>query len=1057
MKQKVSLTRFLLVFSFVFTFLPFINARAGEIDNSLNGYKSLSLISSTGEIDEIQNPQKNTVSGVVTNMFNEKLVGVAVLVKETGQGTVSDFDGNYKIEIESNQTLVFSSVGYISKEVRYTGQKTISISMEDDVTHLDDVVVVGYGTQKRSDLTGAISTIKPGEIADFPIARADEALQGKAAGVFVLATDSSPGGNMMIRIRGSNSINGGNEPLIVVDGLQGANINSLNPADIESMEVLKDASATAIYGSNGANGVIIITTKRGREGKPIIEVGVSTGIQQLARKLPVMSAGDYATVYNQIRATETYDGNIPVPIFTDEEIEGYYRNGGTDWQDVVYETGVITNAQIGVNGKTENMNYYVSGNVLDHKGILVGSEYKRYSLRTNFNATITDWLDFGFGWNYTLENAVSASFGEGGVAFTSQVINNAVRWGPTEPVFDADGSYHRHGPYGANDTWNPLASAIEPEHDNPVSNNNATMSFIFKLVDGLTLTINGSGSRTNTNERTYYNRFTNSGFSNDGQALIYDAIYQRLQNSNILTYDNTWDKHHLTLTGLLEQQTSEFNSNSTNASSFLVDQLGFNNLQGAKNVLVSSFANERSLLSYMGRVNYNFDDRFLITASFRADASSVFGEDNKWGYFPSASVAWNISNEKFMNNDSNSWNLKLRASWGETGNQGIRPYQSLANLSSSYLYPYQGNETADIGFGLGRIANPNLKWEVTEQINFGLDLGLFRGRLRSSIDVYRKETSDLLMPRDLPGYTGISSIMDNVGSVENKGIEFQLSGDPIVGDFNWNTSFNLTANRNEVLDLGGTERITYTTTQGGYDLNDFMILEVGQPFGTMRGYVFEGIWSTDEEAEARSYGQLPGMEKFKDINQDGIVDVEDQTVIGNGYPDFIMGWTNNLSYKNWNLNFMFISYQGVDLFNQLRIRREGPGDGNSPRMLDAWTPDNQDTDIPGYLDAATVEGESLENLYFLEGNESSRWVEDASFIRLKTVNLSYSFNDQWLKNLGMQNFKIYVAGTNLWTYTDYTGYDPEVAAFSANDAQIGVDFSNYPPAKTYTLGLELSF
>ncbi len=1003
-----------------------------------------------------QSVAQTTVQGKVIDEDGETLVGVNVLVKGSTSGTATELDGTYSITVDGpTAVLQFSYTGHVVKEEVVGSRSIIDVTLLPDVETLSEITVVGYGSQRRSDLTGAITSIKSAEISTFPIARVDQALQGKSSGVYVLNTDGSPGGNALIRIRGNNSINGGNEPLVVIDGLQGGNLNSLNPNDIQAIEILKDASATAIYGSRGANGVVIVTTKLGREGKPVIDAGYNVGFQRLLRKLPVMKAGEYARIYNLIRSKQTANGNVPVPVFTDAEVAAYEANGGTDWQDVVYETGVLHNAQLGISGGSDKLKYLISGNYLDHQGILINSGYTRASLRANLSAEISDKIDFGINWNFTKENATSPSF-KREVAFVEQVVNIAPRWAPTEPVYNEDGSYFRHRSYGASDTWNPLASALEPRHDNPVSRNNASIYLDFEILDGLSFKVVGGTLLENRFRREYQNQQTFTGLSNKGLGIVSESVFERYQNSNILTYDKTWDRHHVTFTGLFEQIWEEFEEDGTTASNFLVDDLGYDNLGGASSLSVWSAHNKRALSSWMGRVNYVLNDKYLLTASFRADASSVFGADNKWGYFPSASVAWRLSEEEFMKTLGN-FDIKLRASWGQTGNQGISPNQSLARLSSSggLLYPYDGATTTNIGFGIGGLANPNLKWETTTQTNVGLDLSFYGGRLTSTIDYYKKVTDDLLMPRELPGYVGVPSVLDNIGSVQNQGVEVTIGGDPVVGDFSWNTSFNLTINRNKVLDLGADDQITFNTTRGGYNLREFMVLKVGEPFGTMTGYVFEGIWGTAKEEEARSYGQLPGMQKFRDIDGDGDVDIDDRTIIGNGYPDYTIGWTNNLNYKNWGLSFMFLTFQGVDLFNQLRIRREAQWEGNDPRMLNYWTPENQNTDMPGYLDGQYVQDQQLTNKYFLDGNESSRYVEDASFIRLKTIQLSHTFTELMLEKTGLSHLRMFVSATNPFTITNYTGYDPEVAAFPENDANVGVDFSAYPPSKTYTIGVEL--
>jgi TonB-linked SusC/RagA family outer membrane protein len=497
-----------------------------------------------------------------------------------------------------------------------------------------------------------------------------------------------------------------------------------------------------------------------------------------------------------------------------------------------------------------------------------------------------------------------------------------------------------------------------------------------------------------------------------------------------------------------------------------VDQLGFNNIGGAQQLVLGSYAGERALLSYLGRVNYVYDNKYLITFSYRADGSSVFGDDTKWGYFPSGSVAWRISEENFLSGVDQITELKLRFSYGQTGNQGIDPYQTLARLYSEPGdwgpdYPYDGTSPTNTGFAIGGLANPGLKWETTTQSNLGLDFSLFDGRLTSTIDLYKKVTDDLLMPRELPGYVGISSVTDNIGSIENKGLEITIGGDPLVGKVRWNTSFNLTANRNKVLDLGGDELISYGASFGGYSMSDdFMILEVGESFGTMRGWKFLGIWGTDEEEEARSYGQLPGDYHLQDTDGDGDVDLDDRVIIGNGYPNFTWGWSNNLTWNNFELSFLFIGMQGQDMFNQLRIRRESY-EANDPRVLNYWTPENQDTDVPGLIDGAYREAQGLSSQVYVAGNgrggEMSKWVEDASFIRLKLITLAYNFSPTLLSKIGFNKIRVYFSGTNLWTITDYTGYDPEVSNFTSTDATIGVDLSAYPPARMYTFGLDLTF
>lgn len=1013
--------------------------------------------------------QVSEVTGVVTDNEGEPVPGVNVVIKGTTVGSITDLNGHYTISIPAGQAqpvvLVFSFVGFETQEIAVGNQTSIDIQLEVETLGLDEVVVVGYGSQRKSDVTAAISSIKSEDIVALPTARVDQAIQGRTSGVYVLNTDGSPGGKTLIRIRGLNSINGGNQPLIVIDGLQGGDLESLNPMDIESMEILKDASATAIYGSRGANGVILITTKLGRQGKPVIDASASVGFQQLLRKLPTLAAGDYARFVNAHEMTNTAGGNIPTPKFTDAEIAEYDQNGGTDWQDEIYETGVLQNYNLAMSGATDKLQYMVSANYLDHKGILINSKYSRISLRTNLNADIAKWVGFGLNYAFTKETYKSPPFrDEEENGWTGQAVNNAARWAPTEPVYDDQGNYwkHRVG-YGAYDTWNPVASAVEPDIDRPTYKNNLNLSLNFNILEGLSLRITGGVLMTNINHREYYNKKTKAGTMNNGFATLDNAVYETWQNSNILTYDNNWGSHHLTVTGVVEQIYSRDHSTHTTARDFLVDQLGFNNIGGAGKLQTGSYASERSLLSYMGRINYALLNRYLLTFTYRADGSSVFGADNKWGYFPSGSVAWRLSEEPFLEGATSLSDLKLRASWGQTGNQGISPYQSLARLYSEPGdwgpdYPYNGVSPTNTGFAIGGLANPNLKWETTTQTNIGLDLLLWSGRLSATIDVYKKKTTDLLMDRDLPGYIGVSSVLDNVGSIENKGLEIMIGGDPVVtSNFRWNTALNFTANRNKVLDLGPNDELNFSSSYGGYNLGRFMVLRVGEPYGTMTGWEYLGVWKTAQDEEARSYGQLPGDEHYLDLNNDGVVDDDDRTIIGNGYPKFTYGWSNRLTYRNFDLSMLFIGMQGVDLFNTLRIRRESFWEGVSPVVNDRWTPENEDTDVPGMIDGAYREAQGLQNKIYV-GGETSRWVEDASFFRLKTITLSYNFSPNLMKSIGFSKIRVYVSAVNLFTITKYTGYDPEVAQFANwSDAVVGVDLSAYPPAKTYTFGAELTF
>jgi len=1012
--------------------------------------------------------QQIRISGTITDSnTGEPLAGVNIVLKGTIIGANTDNDGKFSLNVPNlTGTLQVSFIGYITQDIAIGGRTSISVSLVQEVQALSDVVVVGYGTVRKSDLTGSVSTVKPADLLQLPVQRVDQAIQGRTTGVYILNTDGSPGGNTMIRIRGNNSIQGGNDPLIIVDGLQGANLNQLNPNDIASMEILKDASATAIYGSRGANGVILITTKLGKLGKPVIDAGYNIGIQNLARKLPVMDAASFARYNNFYQSFGTANGAIPKYYFTEADIAYYEENGGTDWQDEIYRTGVMQNGNIAISGATDRLKYMVSTAYLDHQGILINSSYKRISLRANLAADITKWVDFGLNYSYTNEKYKSPPFNsqEGDVLFMP--VEDAPRWAPTEPVYDENGNYWKHRPgYGAYDTWNPVATALETKIEHPTYQNNVNLFLNFKPVKGLSLKIMGGGTFSNSYKSKYQNTKTRNGYAQNGVGNVDNSFYNMYQNTNILTYDNTFGPHHITFTGGIEDIFSSSFGTSMEGVDFLVDQLGTDNMDGAKSVTVDSWRSKRALISFMGRVNYGLFDKYLLTLSYRADGSSVFGKNNKWGYFPSGSVAWRISQENFLKGSPVVTDLKLRVSYGITGNQGIDPYGSLAQLGSWFRYPYINGTNLNIGFGIAGIPNPNLKWETTAQSDIGVDVSLFKGRLTSTIDYYKKVTDDLLMGRELPGYVGVGNVIDNVGSIENQGIEILIGGDPLVGKFTWNTSFNITINRNKVLDLGpGTERIGWVPTSGGYSLaDDYMFLEVGQPFGLMRGWKYLGLWRSDEDAEARSYGQLPGTPKYADLSgpegvPDGYVDEFDKTIIGHGYPKFTWGFTNLLTWKGFELSALILGSQGNDLFNTLRIRRE-TYEATDPKVWNYWTPENQDTDIPAHYDGQWVQDQLLQNKYIFgtSSGTTSRWVEDASFARLKTITLAYNFEQKLLNKIGFSKTRVYFSGTNLLTLTKYSGYDPEIAAYPGNDATIGVDMSVYPISKMYTFGIDFTF
>ena len=1032
-------------------------------------------------------PPPVEVSGKIVDANGNPLPGASIKVKGSEKGTTADASGNFTLDVpDTGGTLVISFIGYATVELPVSKAGALNpIVLQTVEAEMTDVVVVGYGSQKKSDLTGSVSSVKGEDLTRLPTQRVDQALQGRAAGVMVQNTDGAPGGNAIIRVRGGNSITGGNNALVVVDGIQGVNISTINPNDIQSLEVLKDASATAIYGARGANGVILITTKRGVTGKPVFNYGFSAGSQQLSNKLNLLNAGDYARKSNDWAATANGTVNSPIePVipFTKEQIASLDATGGTDWQDEVYRSGALQNHQLSISGGSENVRYFVSGGYVNQQGIVINTKYVRYNLRSNLDLKLNKWLTAGVNLNVIKDKGNVPPVGEGTRYgdILGQVINTVARFDPATPVYGADGNYNykalKGGPddskiYADNDVWNPVATARETRAEKNNITNEISTFLEFQLLQGLSLRVAGAASINSNDDKHYYSTKTQPGRGVNGVGDLSESRYEYYQNSNILTYNKTFNqKHNLTLTGVAEQQLIQGKGSYINAQGFFSDETGINDLGGAGQINEkTNFLSKQTLNAFLGRANYIFDGKYMLTVSYRADGSSVFGANNKWGYFPSAAVAWRVSEEKFLQTIEFISNLKLRGSWGKTGNQAIQPYQTLATVASGFNYPYDGNSAANIGFALGRPGNPDLKWETTEQKNIGIDLGFFNERLTATIDVYKKVTTDLLLNKQVEAYTGFSTKLANVGSIQNKGIEISVGGIPLAGtDFRWNTGVNVSFNRSKVLALLDDQPLAIrTNTGGGYQIyaSGFSVkyLQVGQPVDQMRGYVNLGTWSEAEREDAKKMGQAPGEAKWKDVDGDGKITraADGQEVIGNASPKFIYGWNNSLSYKDFDLTFLIQGSYGNDIFNAVRIKTENPSNGTSVNLNNRWTPDNQNTDVPVFLSSRD------RNLLNLGSNQtagigvdqrSSRWIEDGSYIRMKNITLTYNIPLSVLSKIHISNLSVYATAVNLFTITKYTGYDPEVSSFNAAGAGgLGIDLSNYPTSKTFLFGINLTF
>jgi len=865
-----------------------------------------------------------------------------------------------------------------------------------------------------------------------------QAIQGRAAGVSVQATNGDPGGGYKIRIRGGTSINASSDPLFVVDGFAGA---ILPPSeDIESIEILKDASATAIYGSRGANGVIIVSTKRGKSGKPRIDFSSSYSGQKEINRLNLLNGSQ----------------------FTDyiKEINPVYVSGGenTDWQDLIFTQGSISNSQLSFSGGNEGLKYYISGNYYNQQGIIINSGFERFSITSNLDFQATKWLKVGLNLfaRSSQTDGVRTQENSGGVSSTG-VVASAFKFGPDLPVILPDGSFSLARIGDPHD--NPFAVANELQNNTKGGLYQYNFFADFDLVKNLkfkaTFGSFSNGERTGTFTPTTLN----AGRLVGGIGSIDQISRQSYLTENFFTYNNTFaTKHNVTLLGGVSFQKFINEDFGAESQSFLSNSVSFRNLGGGSVALFpSSSLTESQLASYYSRLNYNFDDRFLLTFNARYDGSSNFSKNNKWAFFPSGALAWNMHNEKFMQSIKSISSFKWRVSYGLTGNQAISPYQTLARFTS--VFSVVGNVPVN-AVRPTTIANDDLKWETTAQQNLGIDVGLLKDRITLTADYYKSITSELLFSVPLPQYTGYSNQLRNIGKIENKGLEFTLGTKNITGAFNWSTDLNISFNRNKVLELPNGNDILYANAPGhmiGIGQTS-QILRVGQPIGTFFGWVYDGVYQTgDPFLTGGGFEQVAGGEKFKDIGgkkdsnglplflPDGIINNDDRAIIGNPNPKFIYGINNDFSFKNLDLNVFFQGSHGNDMLSYTLLELETISGRNNAttEALNRWTPTNTNTDIPR---SSAVRSQRA----------SSRFIFDGSYLRLKNIALGYTLPKSTLSKLKIQSIRFYVSAQNILTATKYRGYDPEVNYRSSN-LNAGVDYASYPNAKSVTAGINVGF
>ncbi|MBO2010111.1 SusC/RagA family TonB-linked outer membrane protein [Hymenobacter negativus] len=1000
----------------------------------------------------VAHAQTRQVSGRVLSATDKMpLPGVSVLLKGTTTGSSTNAAGEFELSVPANGsgTLVFSFVGFESVEQPLGSSASINVQLKEQAQDLNEVVVVGYGTQRKRDITGSVASISAEQVAETPIARADQILQGRVSGVQVTQTNSEPGGNVSIRIRGTNSINTGNEPLFVVDGFPGAgDLNSINPSDIESVEVLKDASATAIYGSRGANGVVLITTKKGKVGKGTINLEAYTGAQIVRHKYELMNAKEFAQYLNEVNPG-TGVGAIPQP----------YRQGqidsmgeGTDWQDAILRPARMSNYQLAFNGGSEETRYNLSFNYFDQEGIVLNSGFQRATVRLNLNRKISQKLSFDFSSQLagTFEKRAFANSSGGS---NGGVILDALRFSPINPVRDAAGNYTYSNtplPY-VEDVGNPVAYAEKAKDHRTTARGLFNVAGNYEILPGLTLRVTGGLDYTNNQQDVYrpsdiyLGRLTN-GSANRVQTNRYSWL-----NENTLTYDKKLNENNAlnVVVGLTEQQFLG-NDFSATANGFFTNTLGSDNLALGSNIQTPNsgkFTN--SLASYFGRVNYRLFERYLFTATLRADGSSRFGKNNKWGYFPSAAFAYRLIDEKFMSGFTAISDLKLRVGFGVTGNQEINNYQSLARYD---VGSYASGSTRLVGLVPANIVNPDLRWESTAATNVGIDAAFLQNRITFTADAYYKKTTDLLLRVATPRTTGYADILLNAGSVENKGLEFALNTTNFDSKaFGWKTNLNLSLNRNKVLDLYSVSELPVGASSSslfvGAGLGQTSILREGEPIGSFYGNVFDGIWQTQDEIAASGTRDnvRPGDPRYVDRNGDGVVNLFDRVIIGRAQPDFIYGVTNNFTVGGFSLSVFIQGVQGSDVLNLNRYELEsGITTTNKLKtVVDRWTPTNPSNTL-------ARAGSTIRRSTGIVSDV----VEDGSFVRLKTVTLGYT-----LPKFGkaVKSASVYITAQNLVTLTKYTGFDPEVNSFGRDNLSLNTDYNAYPSTRTFIAGLKIGF
>lgn len=965
--------------------------------------------------------QTITVSGVVMGSDGEPLMGVNVVEKGTTNGTITDLDGKYTLNVGPNTVLQFSYIGYVSSDIAVNGQRTVNVTMKEDSQNLDEVVVVGYGTVRKADLAGSVSVLDNKAFKDQPIKQVSDALQGRVSGVQVQSS-GVPGGTVKIRVRGSGSINRSNDPLYVIDGIvRESGLTGLNPDDIQSMQILKDASSTAIYGSRGANGVVLITTKTGKANTRQITFDAQVTAGTVAKHYDTLNAYEFATLYNTYRANT----------FSSDQLSAFQRGGGTNWQDEIFQTGITQDYKVTFSGGSDKTQYIVSGNYVGQEGVVIENDNKRYQARANVTSQITDWLHMTADVNASHNVRHSGDFS----AAKSNIVTQAMNYSPVTSIFNEDGMTYARDKYSSLTNFNPVGRLKEEMGETMQDIVNAHVDLRFNILPGLTFTTSNGIDYSDAKGYSFGTKKVGSQSSMGNS----DAYRMTLQTTNNLTYTGKWDKHALTATAVYEATQSEYRYMGLNGRDLLTESVGWWNVNMASSRTTDNSYSKWGLVSGVARIMYNYDDRYMLTGTFRADGSSKFFND-KWGYFPSVAAAWTITNEEFMKDQNVVQDMKIRASYGLIGSQAIEPYETLG-LMSKAMYAF-GENSQYTGYWVGQtVATPDLTWETTHQLDLGLDFSILNHRVNISLDYFDKRTKDGLLKQNIPNYDGGGSYWVNAAEISNRGLDFSINAILVDNkDFTWSSTFTGTYLKNEVKNLGGLEFVAGSSPAAGMIPTDGVTrVEVGQPIGAFYGYKWIGLDATGHDA-------------FEDVNKDGKIDSNDRTFIGKANPDFTLGWNNTLSWKNWDLNMFFTGSFGADRLNLVRFTGTAMTGDFAFVTLKEYINDN--FDVKGQ--SARYPSVNVTGNDYQSASTSTKFLESANYFRLDNLSLSYNLPKSVAKFADM---RFTLSCQNVFTITKYKGMDPAGISFmnSGVDVNDGIDLGAYPLTRSYTVGVRLNF